>query len=83
MRASLNLFKARFACSKLIYSSMALDGGSIREANDRSQWFLSLCSVTSSMERLLLAGYSVRRVGRPATLIKREKCTSEIIKIIC
>ena len=44
---------------------MALDAGSIKEANGRSQWFLSLRSVISGVERPLLAGYSVRRVGRP------------------
>ena len=40
-------FQQVFTCSKLIYSSMALDGGLIREANNCSQWFFSLHSVAS------------------------------------
>ena len=53
---SLNLFKTGFACSKLIYSPMTMDDGSIKEANGSSQWFLSLRSVVSSLEEPLLRG---------------------------
>ena len=37
---------------------MALDGGSIKEANGRSQWFLSLRGVASGLEKPLLTGYA-------------------------
>ena len=37
---------------------MALDGGSINEANGRSQWFLSLRGISSGLEKPLLAGYA-------------------------
>jgi len=40
-----------------MYSSIALDGGSIKEADGCSQWFLSLRSVASGLEKPLLAGY--------------------------
>lgn len=42
-----------------MYSSKALYGGSIKEANGRSQWFFSFLSVVSSLgeTRPLLAGY--------------------------
>ena len=33
---------------------MALDGGSIKKADSRSQLFLSLCSVASGLEKLML-----------------------------
>ena len=33
---------SRFTSSKLIYPSMVLDGGSMKKANSRSQWFLSV-----------------------------------------
>lgn len=33
----LTCFYTGFTCSKVIYSSMALDGSSIKEANGRSQ----------------------------------------------
>ena len=33
---------------------MALDGGSIKEANSRTQLFLSLCSVASGLDKQLL-----------------------------
>ena len=37
---------------------MALDGGSIKEANSRTQLFLSLCSVASGLDKLMLTtGY--------------------------
>ena len=36
---------------------MALDGGLIKEANNCSQWFFSLHSVASGLEKPLLAGY--------------------------
>ena len=57
MRESLNLLSTGFTCLKLIYSSIALDGGTINEADGCSQWFLSLCSVVSGLEKPLLAGY--------------------------
>ena len=41
---------------QLIYSSMALDGGLIKEANNFSQWFFSLHYVASGLEKPLLAG---------------------------
>ena len=36
---------------------MGLDGGSIKEADSCSQWFLSLRSVAYSLEKPLLTGY--------------------------
>lgn len=44
----------------LIYSPMALDGSSIRQANGRSQPFLSFRSVAFGVEKPLLAGYITR-----------------------
>ena len=38
MRESLNLITS-FTFPKLIYSSVALDGGSIKEANSCLQWY--------------------------------------------
>ena len=35
---------------------MALDGGSIKEADGSSQWFLSLRGLASGLEKPLLAG---------------------------
>ena len=59
MRKSLNLFLDRFYLLKVNYSSKALDGGSITEANGRSQWFFSFRSIVSNLgeTRPLLAGY--------------------------
>ena len=39
----------------LTYSSLVLDGGSIKEAKGHSQWFLSFRSLTSGLKKPLLA----------------------------
>ena len=60
MRESWLFFKTFFTGSKLIHSFMAKDGGSIREANVCSQWFISFQStVPSGLEKPLLAGYII------------------------
>ena len=53
---ALTCFETGFTCLKLIYSSIALDGRSIKEADGCSQWFFSLRSVASGLEKRLLAG---------------------------
>lgn len=55
MRGNLNFFLNRFYMLKDNNSSMALDGGSIKE-DGYSQWFLSLRTVASALEKPLLAG---------------------------
>ena len=40
-----------------------LDGGSMNEADGCSQWFLSLRSVASGLEKPLLAGYGYSQLA--------------------
>ena len=73
---ALTCFETGFTCLKLIYSSIALDGGSVKEADGYSQRFLFLRSVASVLEKPMLAGYW--RTGRSnrhhslTSSIKRE-----------
>ena len=59
MRESLNLPSNRIYMFKvnLFVHSAGMDGGSIKEADGCSQWFLSLRSVASGLEKPLLASY--------------------------
>ena len=55
---SLNLFLNRFFLFKVnLFIHGAEVGSLIKEANGFSQWFRSLHSVVSSLEKPLLAGY--------------------------
>ena len=52
----LNLLLNRFYLFKVNFLSMALDGGSMKEADGCSQWFLFFRSVMSGLEKPILAG---------------------------